>query len=76
MFANDPVMVSSRVLVIADTLKMGKAHTILNQFKSDANAWTCVDSILMNCPNPHGKFLALQILDEAINVSTTLIKFL
>lgn len=54
MFANDPVM-------------MGKAHTILNQFKSDANAWTCVDSILMNCPNPHGKFLALQILDEAIN---------
>ena len=55
---------------------MGKAHTILNQFKSDANAWTCVDSILMNCPNPHGKFLALQILDEAINVSNILIKLL
>ena len=27
----------------------------------------------MNCENPHGKFLALQILDEAINVSVNML---
>ena len=48
---------------------MQRAHGILNAFKANAEAWTTVDSILMNSQDAHARFLALQILDEAINVS-------
>lgn len=45
---------------------MAKANQILNQFKSNQNAWLTVDKILMQSSNMMSKFLALQILDEAV----------
>jgi len=45
------------------------ANTILNQFKQNPDAWTLVDKILDKAAYPHTKFFALQILDEAVNVS-------
>ena len=46
------------------------ANQLLNEFKSNPDAWMCVDKILSESKNPHSKFLALQILDEAVNVRT------
>ncbi len=48
---------------------MMAANQLLNEFKSHQDAWMCVDQILQKSNNPHAKFLALQILDEAVNVS-------
>lgn len=42
----------------------------MNQFKQHPDAWTHVDKILEKAQNPNTKFYALQILDEAVNVST------
>lgn len=47
------------------------ANQLLNEFKSHPDAWMCVDQILVKSTNPHSKFLALQILEEAVNVSNT-----
>ena len=41
----------------------------MNSFKMSPDAWTYVDKILENASSPHTKFYALQILDEAVNVS-------
>lgn len=45
------------------------ANNILNQFKEHPDAWINVDKILDKAPSPNTKFYALQILDEAVNVS-------
>lgn len=45
------------------------ANNILNQFKEHPDAWINVDKILDNTKNPNTKFYALQILDDAVNVS-------
>lgn len=50
---------------------MGQANAILNQFKSNEKAWLTVDKILVHSNNTMSKFLALQILDEAVQVSYT-----
>ncbi len=50
---------------------MQMANTILNEFKAHNDAWTTVDSILVNSQSPNTKFFGLSILDEAINVSAT-----
>lgn len=47
------------------------ANNILNQFKEHPDAWINVDKILDKAPSPNTKFYALQILDEAVNVSLT-----
>lgn len=46
---------------------MQQANNILNQFKQHQDAWLTVDQILEKSQNAHGKFLALSILDEAVN---------
>ena len=51
---------------------MALANNILNQFKNHPDAWLTVDKILEKSQSPNGKFLALSILDEAINVSNHL----
>lgn len=43
------------------------ANQLLNEFKSHEDAWMSVDIILQQSTSPHAKFLALQILDEAVN---------
>ena len=48
---------------------MMQANQLLNEFKKHPEAWLVVDQILKNSSSYHTKFLALQILDEAINVS-------
>lgn len=45
------------------------ANDILNQFKTSPHAWLTVDKILVQSQNVTSKFLALQILDEAVTVS-------
>lgn len=45
------------------------ANNVLNQFKAYPDAWLTVDRILSVAQNPNTKFLALQILEEAVNVS-------
>ena len=47
------------------------ANEILNQFKAHPDAWQVVDRILSGQSSPNTKFIAVQILDEAVNVSTT-----
>lgn len=49
------------------------ANQLLNQFKSNENAWMTVDKILDLSNDNNVKFYALQILDEAINVSLPLL---
>ena len=49
------------------------ANQLLNQFKSNENAWMTVDKILDLTNDNNVKFYALQILDEAINVSLPLL---
>lgn len=51
---------------------MQYANRILNEYKGNQNAWMTVDKILELCQDNNAKFFALQILDEAINVSITL----
>ena len=51
---------------------MHSANSILNQFKSHEDAWLTVDKILEKSQDVNGKFLALSILNEAINVSITI----
>jgi hypothetical protein len=46
------------------------ANKLLNEFKSNPDAWTYVDKIIDGAQNPNTKFIALQILDEAVNVRT------
>lgn len=41
----------------------------MNGFKEHPEAWTHVDKILDKAQSPNTKFFALQILDEAVNVS-------
>lgn len=48
---------------------MQYANTLLNQFKGNDQAWMTVDKILELSQDNNVKFFALQILDEAINVS-------
>lgn len=48
---------------------MQYANRVLNEFKSNENAYMTVDKILELCPDNNAKFYALQILDEAIKVS-------
>ncbi len=48
---------------------MQYANRVLNEYKGNQNAWTTVDKILELCQDNNAKFFALQILDEAINVS-------
>ena len=55
---------------------MKMANDLLNQFKSNENAWLCVDQILELSQNQNSKFLALQILDEAVNVSIYLVNLI
>jgi exportin-1 len=55
---------------------MKMANDLLNQFKSNENAWLCVDQILELSQNQNSKFLALQILDEAVNVSKYLVNLI
>ena len=43
------------------------ANNLLNEFKGNPDAWLVVDKILEKSKSPHSKFLALQILDEAVN---------
>ena len=50
---------------------MQYANQLLNQFKSNEQAWMAVDKILELTSDNNVKFFALQILDEAINVSQT-----
>lgn len=45
------------------------ANNLLNQFKGSEQAWMCVDKIIEHATDNNVKFFALQILDEAINVS-------
>ena len=45
------------------------ANNLLNQFKGNEQAWLCVDKIIEHATDNNVKFFALQILDEAINVS-------
>jgi exportin-1 len=45
------------------------ANDILNKFKSNPDSWLVVDRILQQALNPNTKFFALQILEEAVNVS-------
>jgi len=47
------------------------ANNVLNQYKAHPDAWTTVDKILMQSQSPDTKFFGLQILDEAVNVSST-----
>ena len=46
------------------------ANNVLNQFKQYPDAWLVVDRILSTAQNPNTKFFALQILDEAVWVSS------
>lgn len=46
---------------------MHNANNLLNEFKQNSEAWLVVDAILEKSQSPHSKFLALQILDEAVN---------
>ena len=48
---------------------MRLANSVLNEYKSNENAWLTADTILNRAENINSKFIALQILDEAINVS-------
>ena len=50
-------------------LQMQYANRVLNEYKANENSWMSVDKILEYCPDNNAKFFALQILDEAINVS-------
>ena len=45
------------------------ANQLLNDFKSNDQAWRAVDKIIDLAADNNVKFFALQILDEAINVS-------
>jgi hypothetical protein len=45
----------------------------MNGFKEHPDAWIHVDKILDKAQSPNTKFFALQILDEAVNVSLALI---
>ena len=44
------------------------ANNLLNDIKAHPDSWLLVDKILDNSKSPQSKFLALQILDEAVNV--------
>lgn len=48
---------------------MAHANNLLNQFKECPEAWRAADTILQHSTNINAKFLALTILDEAVNVS-------
>jgi len=48
---------------------MRYANTILNEFKAHQDSWLTADKILNRAENMNSKFIALQILDETINVS-------
>ena len=48
---------------------MQLANNILNEFKTSSQAWLTVDKILLHSQNTMSKFIGLQILDEAIQVS-------
>ena len=50
------------------------ANDILNKFKSNPDSWLVVDRILQQANDPNTKFFALQILDEAVNVSAFICK--
>jgi hypothetical protein len=50
------------------------ANDILNKFKSNPDSWLVVDRILQQANDPNTKFFALQILDEAVNVSVFIFK--
>ena len=41
----------------------------MNQFKGHEQAYMTVDKILQMCNDNNAKFFALQVLDDAINVS-------
>ena len=45
------------------------ADKILNDFKAAPESWGYTDLIVEHSANPNSKFLALSILEEAINVS-------
>ena len=51
------------------SLQIQYANKVLNDFKSNENAWRTVDKILDNCQDINVRFFALQILDDAIKVS-------
>jgi hypothetical protein len=44
------------------------ANKILNDLKMHPDSWLLVDTILEGSSNPHTKFYALTILDEAVKV--------
>lgn len=48
---------------------MAKTNTILSEFKVHEVAWLTVPYILINANDINSKFLSLQILDEAVQVS-------
>ena len=53
---------------------MQYANRVLNEYKGNQSAWMTVDKILELCQDNNAKFFALQILDEAINVSKTFLQ--
>jgi hypothetical protein len=47
-----------------------EAQKVLTQFQQHPDSWSRVDSILEYSQNPNTKYLALQILESVIKVST------
>ena len=52
---------------------MQYSNRVLNQYKGNEQAWMTVDKIMEHATDNNVKFFALQILDEAINVSNPLV---
>ena len=48
---------------------MAYANKVLNELKGNQSAFMYVDTIFQLCSDNNVKFIALQILDEAIKVS-------
>ena len=49
---------------------MQYANRVMNDFKAHQQAYMTVDKILQLCSDNNAKFFGLQVLDDAINVST------
>jgi exportin-1 len=59
----------ARAFYSPDPTQRAEADTILKNFKALPDAWLHTDAIIEYSLNPDAKFLALYILEEAINVS-------
>jgi len=54
----------------SDSTRRAEAEAILKNFKALPDAWLHTDAIIEYSSNPNAKFLALYILEDAINVSS------